>query len=425
MKTSRLIELRRQAADLRAAARDILAEMNEPASDSRMAELEKEHSRIMRELDINQLDVEEARESSERNSRRPPQGGETRGDSYGDEFHEGGWFDEKGNPVRVLAANEPYAEGRSNGMAFGDLMRALAVGPRNDAEKRALAEGTGSSGGYTVPTPLAAEFIDRLRAKSCAIRAGARTVPMTSASLAIARLESDPAVTWRLENSLIDASDPSFARVLLEAKAVAGIVKVSRELLGDTVNVGEILTNAFAQAMALELDRVALFGDGTDDGPVGIAGTSGINSVTAGGSGGTNGYPITSDGLIDAWYENAVDNAADPTAMIMHPRTLASMAKLKSGDGVPMVYPDLVARIPRLTTTAASITETQGSANNASSVIMGDFTQLFIGMRDEMEVTVLRERYADYGQVGFLAWMRCDVQLAHKASFCRLKGIIP
>lgn len=43
----------------------------------------------------------------------------------------------------------------------------------------------------------------------------------------------------------------------------------------------------------------------------------------------------------------------------------------------------------------------------------------------EIDGSCRRERYADYGQVGFLVWMRADVQLAHKASFSRLKSIIP
>lgn len=105
--------------------------------------------------------------------------------------------------------------------------------------------------------------------------------------------------------------------------------------------------------------------------------------------------------------------------------TGAALAKLKDGDGNPLNVPQMVSSVPMLTTTSASIAETQGTANNASSILYGNFRELFIGMRDEVQVTVLRERYADYGQVGFLVWMRADVQLAHKASFSRLKGIIP
>lgn len=425
MKTPKLIELERNRLGLMDEARAVLADLESTPDDKRAAELGRKHDTLMRKLDANALDIEEERMLAEteaqRAANRPNMAGEASGVDCGPAFPSG-WTDTRGAPVRVLERGERFAESRAGGMSFGDHVRALAIGPRNDAERRALAEGTGSEGGYTVPTPLAAEFIDRLRAKSVAIRAGARTVPMTSSSLAIARLDTDPAVTWRLENSLIDDSDPAFSRVLLEAKGVAGIVKVSRELLSDSVNVSEMVTNAFAQAMALELDRVAIWGDGLDDGPVGITGTTGINEVEMA----ANGAALASyDKLIDAVYQMQLDNSEDPTAMVLHPRTAAELAKLKDGMENPLVAPEMIARIPRLTSTAASIAETQGTATNASSIVFGDFRNLFIGVRDEMNITVLRERYADYGQVAFLCWMRADVQLAHKASFCRLKGIIP
>lgn len=425
---NRLTDLKRQRLAKVDEARALLDKIKDERSEPKLVELEREHSALMREIDHIDLDIAEARDDAggedQRARMRPPMGG---GEAYADDgmadAFPAGWTDTRGNPVRVLSSREPFSESRNrSGMSFGDYARALAVGARNDAEKRALSEGTGAEGGFTVPTPLASEFIDRLRAQSVAIRAGARTVPMDSASLAIARLDTDPTVTWRLENSLIDDSDPAFSRLLLEAKAVAGIVKVSRELLSDSVNISEILTNAFAQAMALELDRVALWNDGADDGPVGVAATSGINEVSMG----TNGAALTDyDKLIDAVYEMQVDNAADPTGMIYHPRTGAAMAKLRNGNGDPLQMPEMIARIPRYPTTSASITQTQGSSNNASSVLFGDFRHLFIGVRDQMSITVLRERYADYGQVGFLCWMRADVQLAHKASFSRLKGIVP
>lgn len=427
MKTARLIELQRERHDLIGEARTVTEELKD-ATGTKADTLAKRHDELMRSLDLNKLEIDEEQlaeaDDAARAKQRPNMGGsEAYGVDDGLPAFPSGWTDQRGNPVRVLERNERFAAPtRRGGMSFGDHMRALAVGPRNDAERRALSEGTGSEGGYTVPAPLAGEFIDRLRAKSVAIRAGARTVPMQSASLAMARLDTDPSVTWRLENALIDDSDPVFSRVLLEAKAVAGIVKVSRELLADSVNVSEMLTNAFAQTMALELDRVALWGDGADDGPIGVTGTSGINEVSMG----TNGAALANyDKLIDTVYEMQLDNANDPTAMIMHPRTQASLAKLKDSQNNPLTVPDMIARIPRLTTTAASIAETQGTATTASSILFGDFRELMIGMREDMQITLLKERYADYGQVGFLVWMRADVQLAHKASFSRLKGIIP
>lgn len=423
MKTARLIELERDRLGLIDEARAALRAIEENTDAKRDAGLARAHEAAMRKLDENQLDQDEERSNVSNADNRPDQSGDGFGQDYGPLYTAPSvWSDVNGNPVTVLERNQPMAPRNNSGIGFGEYVRALVNGPRTEAERRALSEGTATEGGYTVPTPVSAEFIDKLRAATCAIRAGARTVPMTSATLSMARLDTDPTVSWRLENALIDDSDPVFSQLLLEAKACAGIVKVSRELLSDSVNVNEILTNAFVRVMALELDRVALWNDGTDDGPIGVAATSGINEVSMG----TNGAALTNyNPLIDARYELQLDNAGDPTAFIMHPRTDRDMAKLVNGNDDPLPVPEVLRNVPRMSTTSASIAETQGSATTASSILTGNFRELFIGIRDQVSITVLKERYADFGQIGFLVWMRADVQLAHKASFCRVKGVIP
>jgi HK97 family phage major capsid protein len=49
-------------------------------------------------------------------------------------------------------------------LRFGDFLRAMITGAKNDLEKRALAEGTDSAGGYSVPDIVLSRFIDKLRA---------------------------------------------------------------------------------------------------------------------------------------------------------------------------------------------------------------------------------------------------------------------
>src|SRR4029450_5841583 len=100
----------------------------------------------------------------------------------------------------------------------------------------------------------------------------------------------------------------------------------------------------------------------------------------------------------------ALDNTAPPTAMIMHPRTELAMDKFKDGEGLPMTWPEKIAKPPRLITMAASITETQGSASNASSIVFGDYTQLFIGIREDINVVMINERYAYAGHVALLVY---------------------
>lgn len=367
-------------------------------------------------------DLRERLKSFEAKGNRPGACMESMGDDWSNTNRSTGWIDEKGDPIRVLRPNELWAERKAEGIALGDAVRALVTGPRNDFEAKALSEGVTTAGGYTVPAPLATWYIDRLRAKSMVIKAGARTIPMDSQTLAMARLETDPTIGWRAENAAIAEGDPTFGRVMLSARSLAGIVKISRELLADSVNAGAMIENAFLNAMALELDRAAIYGDGGSSSPTGVVNISGINEVSMG----TNGAQLTSyDKLIDAIYEMQLDNAGDPTAAIMHPRTGATIAKFKDGQLNPLQVPDLVRAVPMLRTTAAPIAETLGTSTDCSSIVFGDFTQLFIGMREEINIRVLSEAFAGNGQIAILVHTRADVQLAHKESFSRLKGIRP
>ena len=46
-------------------------------------------------------------------------------------------------------------------------------------------------------------------------------------------------------------------------KSLAVMVKVSRELLDDSVNIGTALPRIITKAMAVEMDKAALIGSGT------------------------------------------------------------------------------------------------------------------------------------------------------------------
>lgn len=432
MKTQKMIELQRKRLTLHDEARAIFDELSTAPDGADLSKIEARHDAAMRAIDQLNLDIQEeelrgiegANARQEREARRPG-GNITVSGADGSTFDTAdrtGWVDERGQAVRVLGPSDSMAETRGDGIALGDALRAMVTGARSEFERRALNEGTDSAGGFTVPTPLAYEFFDRMRARSVVNQAGARVVPMASASLAMAKLTGDPAVAWRAENAAIAESDPTFGRVLFEAKSLSCIVKVSRELFADTVNAGAMIENALSQAAALELDRAALFGDGTGDAPTGVVNTAGINEVSMG----TNGGALTSyDKLLDAIYELELDNVERVTAGIMHPRTGLALAKLVDGNQNPLTEPRMSADIPRLKTTAAPIDETQGTATNASSVVYGDFRHLLIGLREGINIRLLSEVFAGSGQVAMLLHMRADVQLSWASAFSRLKGIKP
>jgi HK97 family phage major capsid protein len=292
-----------------------------------------------------------------------------------------------------------------DGLSFGGLVRAMTAGPRNAAEKRALAEGADGSGGVTVPAVLLAEFIDRLRSQVVCIQAGARTVALTSDTNTLARLETDPAVAWRLENASVAESDPTFAGVTFTPRWCGCIVRCSRELLEDSINIDQMLTQAFAASLAVEVDRVALVGTGTPPQPRGILNTAGIGNV-----------PVTAalsyGNLLTALGVIAAANGGPSTACIVSPSNFYKLAALIGTDGHFLVAPPAV---PPILMTS--------SMTNATAIV-GNFSELIFGVRSVVRIELLREAYAANHQFGYLAWLRYDVGLAHAASFCSITGIV-
>jgi HK97 family phage major capsid protein len=245
---------------------------------------------------------------------------------------------------------------------------------------------------------------------------------MDAQTLKIARQTTDPVGGWRAENAAILESDPVFDQVTLTAKTWAIRFQVSRELLEDGQNIDASVRNIIAQAGAIGLDQAVLVGTGAANQPLGIRGQAGIQAVSMG----TNGAQLTAwTPVLNAVQALETANAGMVSAMIGHPRTARAIYGFVATDNQPLMPPTRIANVPLLTTTSMPINETQGSAVNASSIIMGDFTEVLIGLRTELQIQVLQERFAEVGQIGFIGWLRADVALARPAALARIAGIIP
>jgi len=311
-------------------------------------------------------------------------------------------------------------------VGLGAYLRSIAQGPRNEAERRALSEGTAGSGGYTVNPFLAAEFIDALRPASVLSRAGARTVPLSTNTTYVARLLTDPAAQWIAELEDVPESGLTMDRVTLTSKVVAVTVKVSRELLMDSVNAESMLVASLVRSFATEIDRVGLLGSGTGDEPTGISATAGINAVSMGTNGATLAATGGYDKLLDAIYEIQIDNAGEPTAAVMHPRTNLGFSKLADSTAQPLRKPDALASLPFLTTAAMSIAETEGTSEDCSSVIVGDFKRLLIGVHLAPRIEVVPSPIIDGKlQAQFVCWGRIAVAVEQPKAFAKLTGIRP
>ena len=63
------------------------------------------------------------------------------------------------------------------------------------------------------------------------------------------------------------------------------------------------------------------------------------------------------------------------------------------------------------------------AGSNESTVICGNFANLMIGLRNDIRIEILKERYADTHQYGFVAVARFDVGVSHASAFHTITGV--
>lgn len=417
MHVEQLIARRRE---LRDAARAKLAEIKNGMSEKEATRLEKEHDALMREYDQVQDALEDQRLAAEqaveaRLARRPGyEPGEARVGQQDAADVATGLMPEQRMADWARTEHADEAE-TYRGLSCGRFLRAMVLGGQTDLERRALAEGTDSAGGHTVPTVLSAELIDLMRAASVVSRAGARTIPLTSDNAVIAKVATDPTPAWRDENAAIAESEPTFAAVTLVPRSLAVLVKVSRELLEDSLNLGTELPRILTAALAQEWDRVALIGTGTAPQPRGIANQSGILTTALSGA-------LTSFAPLVTARTKLLTANHSPNAIIAHPRDEGTLSGLTATDGQPLMAPRQIADLPMLTTTQIAVDG--GAGTDESTIFMGDFTKVVLGLRSQIRVEILRETFAGNHQYGFVCHMRGDVAVSHAAAFHTTTAVV-
>jgi len=321
--------------------------------------------------------------------------------------------------IRSHFANR--ADGHS-GVGLADFMRGVAGMRTSPMAARALAIGTDSAGGYALPTAVMSGIVESLVPASSLLLAGAAILPLDDGakSFNFAAVDTLPTAAWRSENDAVAESAPTFKNIAITPRSLAFMVKVSRELLADAANIESALRTTIAQAFAMEIDRVGLLGSGTAPEPRGLLNTSGIQTVT-------NGV----DGAVLASYANffsGVDkilsaNGPMPGAAIMAPRSLVKLGALADTTTQPLQVPGMLQNIKLLQTSQLPINLTVGASSDCSQIFLGDFTKMFICMRESLNIQVLTEAFADYGQIGFMCHARLDIAVQYPQAFCLVTGV--
>lgn len=337
--------------------------------------------------------------------------------------------------IRVLRSDERMAsvaappEYDANGLSIRGMLRAAVTGDWASIppEARAMAVGVGSGGGFAVPAPLAVRVIDKARLQARVLQAGALTIPMDSYTMKLARVASDPSAAWKLENAALAASDMTLEQVELTARTLGAYVKSSVELIEDSApGIEDVIENAMASALALELDRAALRGSGTPPEPRGVRNTTGVAIQSQG----ANGAALTSYDALSTAVQTVRANNFEPNAIIYSPRTAGALDRLKDTTNQPLRPPASFDDLRKLVTAQIPENLTQGTATTASEAYVGQWNQLLIGMRQQLVIEASREASdaTDSAfrqlQVHIRAYLRADIAVAQPGAFAVITGIL-
>ena len=280
----------------------------------------------------------------------------------------------------------------------------------NQRFQNALGTSPDTAGGFTVPQGFYSTLIDAQLAYGGMINEAFVFDTGTGNTLPIPT-DNDTSNKGAIlgENVQVATQDITFGAFNMNAWTYSSkLVLVSNQLLQDT----EFNLDAFlAQKLATRLARIQNdhFTTGT-----GASQPNGIVTAATVGQTGATGETTTLifDDLVE--LEHSVDPAYRQGAKFMfHDTTLKILKKMKDGLGRPLWMAGLQTKEPdTINGYPYSINQSMAvPAANAISIIFGDLRNYYIRRVSGIQVLRLTERYADYNQVGFLAFQRMDGNL--------------
>jgi HK97 family phage major capsid protein len=400
----KIMELRDQMAKLATDARAEYDKITEKTSEAEAKEIEGRFDAMMADHDKLGAQVErEERLAKALASRRPVEDGE-------------------GHEVREI--NPDYKEVFEKQLRFG-------AGTLSAAERKVLAEhraqsvGTDSAGGYTVPEGFS-NMLEKTMQDWGPMYDGSVVTEMKTASgneIPWPTIDDTAARgSIKAENAAYDddgSDDMTFGSKTLNAYVYgSGIVKLSMELLQDSYfNMEQVLSELFGERLGRTANDALTTGTGSSA-PNGI--------VTAAGAGVTadSATAITADELFDMQHSvNAAYRRNPKCGWMFNDQTLLAIRKLKDGQNnyLWQVGDVRTGEPSTLLGKPYYINDSMADIGTGEvPVLFGDFSKYVVRKVNGISVVTLRERYAEYGQVGMVANMRFDGELINTAAIKKL-----
>ncbi len=307
--------------------------------------------------------------------------------------------DKGGQPEKQGRASDTYRD------AFWRTMRSKSV-PREVLN--ALQVGENTEGGYLVPDEYERTLIEKLEEENI-FRQFAHVIRTSTGDRKIPVVASKGKAQWIEEEAQYPESDDSFGQVNIGAFKLATMVKISDELLNDSVfDMPSYIAREFARRIGAAEEEAFFTGNGSGK-PTGILAESGGADV---GVTAAKADAVTFDEVMDLFYSLRAPYRRK-AVFFMHDGTVKALRKLKNGNGDYIWQPSPVLGNPdtilgRPVYTSSFMPELK---TGNKSILFGDLSYYWIADREGRSFKRLNELFAATGQVGFLASERVDGKL--------------
>lgn len=288
---------------------------------------------------------------------------------------------------------------------FWRVMRSKSV---SHEVMNALQVGTETEGGYLVPDEYERTLVQALEEQNI-FRQLAHVIHTSSGDRKIPVVASKGTAQWIDEEAQYPESDDSFGQVSIGAYKLATMIKISEELLNDSVfDMPSYIATEFARRIGAAEEEAFFTGNGTGR-PLGILAETGGAQV---GVTGAKADAVTFDEVMDLFYSLRSPYRRN-AVFIMNDATVKALRKLKNGNGDYIWQPSVTAATPDTILNRPVYTSgfmpTLAAGNK--TILFGDLGYYWVADREGRSFKRLNELYAPTGQVGFLASQRVDGKL--------------
>lgn len=300
--------------------------------------------------------------------------------------------------------------------AFADYLRGVV------SEERAAGDVNmaKADGAATIPTTIANKIITKvwdicpIAARATRYNAkGTLSIPYYPATVSGAT--PDLAMAYAAEFSELESTSGKFTSIDLQAFLAGVLTKVSKSLVNNSqFDIVGFVVDHMAENIARWLEKECLVG--TANKITGLAAATQTKEAAAAAA-------VTADELID--LQGMVKDAFQPNACwIMAPSTRDAIRKLKDKEDRYLLAPDYREGFGYMLLGKPVFVSDNMPALGAGNkeIFYGDMSGLALKFSEDINIEVLRERFATEHAIGVVGYLECDAKIENEQKIAVLVG---